>query len=148
MFYGSNLYRKDNPRWVISNATETPKVPDAAFRLPSPSGGWHPTASFACSLAAGVADCIRSACGIGIAWLVGLPRRAGTRLHAMNDAEARWSGWLVTERYGGLGRQYRDARFEALRHDPALRRDELRGDLASPDPAASPPPDCPCAGDL
>jgi hypothetical protein len=150
VFYGSNLYRKDNPRWVISNATETPKVPDAAFRLSAPlSGPWnHPTASLACGVATGVADRIRSACGIGIAWLVGLPRRAGTRLYAVNDAEARWSAWLVIERYDGLRRQYRDARFEALRHDPRLRSDELRGDLTSLDPAASPPPDCPCGGDL
>ncbi len=147
MFYGSNLYRKDNPRWVISNATETPKVPAAAFRLPSPgSCRWnHPTASIAYSVATGVADCIRGACGIGIAWLVGLPRRAGTRLYTMNDAEARWSGWLVIERYGGLGRQYRDARFDVLRHNPAIRRDELIVGLAGPDLA---PPDCPCAGDL
>jgi hypothetical protein len=41
----------------------------------------------------------------------------------MNDAEARWSSWLVAERYGGLGRQYRDARFDVLRHNPAIRRD-------------------------
>src|SRR5260370_19281942 len=39
--YGSNLYAKDNPRWVISNATETPKVPESAFWLLSPvSGPW------------------------------------------------------------------------------------------------------------
>ena len=148
MFYGSNLYRKDNPRWVISNATETPKVPDAAFRLLSPVGDpWdHPVTGLGGSLVAGIAD--RAAwitCGICVAWLIGLPRRAGARLHAMNDAEARWWHWQVTERCGGLVRQYRDARFDVLPHNPAIRRDELGADLAGTDSA---PPDCPCSGDL
>jgi hypothetical protein len=114
VFYGSNLYRKDNPSWASSNVTETPQVP---------------------------ADLIRSACVIGIAWLIGLPRRVGAKLHAVNDAESRWWRWLVTERHFGLARQYRDSRFEALRRDPTLRRDAL----TAPD-AAAPRPECPCNG--
>src|ERR1700761_2680819 len=98
VFYGSNLYRKDNPRWAISNVTESSRAPS---------------------------DLIRFAGGICVAWLIGLPRRAGAKLHAMNDEESRWWHWLVTERHGGLARQYRDARFETLLRDPALRRDEL-----------------------
>ena len=147
MFYGSNLYRKDNPRWVISNATETPKVPDSAFRLPSsvidPWG--HPVTGLGGGLVARVTRSACNACGIGVAWLIGLPRRAGARIHAANDAEARCWHWQVTERCGGLVRQYRDARFDVLRYDPAIRRDELSVDLVSPDSA---PPDCPCSGDL
>src|SRR6201996_327098 len=56
VFYGSNLYRKDNPRWVISNATETPQVPDAALRLLSPgSGSWdRPVAGLGGSVVARV----------------------------------------------------------------------------------------------
>jgi hypothetical protein len=147
VFYGSNLYRKDNPRCVTSNATETPKVPDAAFRLLLPvRGPWdHPVTGLGGSLAAGVTGWVGNACGICVAWLIGLPRRAGARLHAINDAEARWWHWHVTECYAGLARQYRDARWDGLRHDPAIRRDEPSADLASPDPA---PPDCPCSGDL
>ena len=57
----------------------------------------------------------RNACGNCMARLVGLPRRAGRRLHAGNDAEARWQHWQVTEYRGGLVRQYRDARFEIMR---------------------------------
>jgi hypothetical protein len=130
VLYGSNLYRKDNPRWGISNATETPKVPDAAFRLISPVGDpWdHPLTGLGGSLAADVTGWVRNACGICVSWLTGLPRRAGARLHAMNDAEARWWHWHVTERFCGLLRQYRDARFEALRHDPSLRRAEPRSE--------------------
>lgn len=105
VFHGSNPYRKDNPCWSISNVTETP------------------------------ADRLRTACGIWLSWLIGLPRRAGARLHALNDAEARWWHWHVTEARGGLVRQYRDARFAALRSDPTLRRDELGKDLTAPETA-------------
>lgn len=150
MFYGSNPYRKDNPHWIISNATETPKVPDAAFQLLPPVGDtWeHLVAGLSSGgtgLAAGIADRLRITCGTCVAWLIGLPRRAGARLHAENDAEARWWHWQVTERCGGLVRQYRDTRFDLLPHNPAIRRDELSVDLAGTDSA---PPDCPCPGGL
>jgi hypothetical protein len=120
VFYGSNLYRKDNPRWLISNATETPKVPDAASRvLPPAADPWdHLVAELGGGLAAGVSGWARSACGICVAWLIGLPRRAGARLHAASDAEARWWRWQVSERWGGLVHQYRDPRFASLRHRP------------------------------
>ena len=45
-FYGSNLHRKDNPSWVISNAVETPPLPVAAsysawlIGLPRRAGAW------------------------------------------------------------------------------------------------------------
>jgi hypothetical protein len=74
------------------------------------------------TIVAGVTGWALNACGIGAAWLIGLPRRAGARLHAMNDAEARWWHWQVAEHRAGLVRRYRDARFDALTHDPALRR--------------------------
>ena len=114
MFYGSKLYRKDNPSWAIGGLTRTPRGPCGRIRFTG---------------------------AICIAWLIGLVRRAGRRLHALNDTESRWWHWLVTERNGGLARQYRDARFEALRRDPALRRTEL----ATLDPAV-PGPGCPCGG--
>jgi hypothetical protein len=141
VFYGSNLYRKDNPRWAISNATETPKVLAVDPRLLATgvcvwdhSGGTRMPGTG--RLVTGVNDLIRSACAACAVWLIGLPRRAGARLHAMTDAEARWWHWEVTERCGGLARRYCDARFAALRHDPTLRRDELREDSADPDAAA------------
>ena len=77
------------------------------------------------------------ACALAAAWLIGLPRRAGRRLFAINDAEARWRGWQVTETLGGLGRQYRDARFDALAADPALRRDDLRPDRPARRPSTA-----------
>ena len=117
MFYGSNLSGKDNPRWVISNATETTKVPDTALRLLSPVSRDHPVTGLGGSVVARVGRSVGDAWGIGVSWLIGLPRRAGTRLNAIGDAEARWWRWEVTERLGGLVHQYRDARYEVLRPD-------------------------------
>jgi hypothetical protein len=50
-----------------------------------------------------------------VAWMTDLARRLGNRLFAMNDAEAGWRGWEVTVTAGGLGRRYRDQRFNAPR---------------------------------
>jgi hypothetical protein len=151
MFYRTNLFRKDNPGWPISNATETIKVPGPAFYMVATIGG-RVTGIPA------ITGRVRSGCGICVSWLLGVPRRAGRRWYQVNDAEAGWRGWQVTERYGGLGRQYRDARFDALRLDPSLRRDELGSDelgsdqaasgSATPGRAAPAQPECPCPGDL
>lgn len=137
MSYGSNPYRKDNPRWVIGNATGTTKVPEFGAPLLGPGLGRISAAG----------ERLRLACGIAGAWLMGLPRRAGRRMHAMNDTEARQWAWQVTERRGGLVHQYRDARFEALRHDPALRRDELRDEEFRAGGTQPPPAGCPSGGD-
>jgi hypothetical protein len=140
VFYGSNLFKKHNPDWLFSNAAETMKVPAAVTYLPAavgtPVGG-----------TAAVAGRVCSGCGLCVSWLMGLPRRAGRRWYKVNDAEAGWRGWQVIERCGGLARQYRDARFDVLRRDPSLRRDELSGDQWVPGPAVPVRPECPCAGD-
>jgi hypothetical protein len=143
VFYASNPYRKDNPCWGIGNATEAPKVPDTALQLAVIEYRWNHPATGVGGRAADAVDRVRGACGIGVAWLLGLLRRAGLRLHATDDAEARWWAWEVTERCGGLVRRYRDTRFAALPDNPGRRRGELR-DLRIPDSVA---PDCPCAGD-
>jgi hypothetical protein len=152
VFYGSNLYRKDKPRWLISHSTEAPSAGGTAFRLASPvrPTGWE-------AVVAGLGgtgghggtrerftERVRGGGGLVTSWLIGLPRRAGGRLHAMNDAEARWWRWHVAERCGGLVRQYRDARFAELREDPSIRRDGLGAELAGAEAA---PPDCSCGGE-
>jgi hypothetical protein len=108
---GTNLLGKDNPRWPIGNTAETIKVADAVLpvlRGPAPRtmAGIRP--------ASAVGDKLRTAGAIGIAWLIGLPRRLGNWLFVLNDAEAGWRGWQVTELKNGLARQYRDARFVTL----------------------------------
>lgn len=95
MVNGINMLRKDNPRWAVINASETRKVPGVG-RL---------------GVVTAVGEAIRSVAALVAAWLTGLPRRAGRRLFAMNDREARWRGWQIIETVGGLGRQYRDWRF-------------------------------------
>jgi hypothetical protein len=47
-------------------------------------------------------------------WLASVARRVGYRLFAMNDDEACWRGWRIIQLYGGLGRRYRDPRFDTL----------------------------------
>ncbi len=121
VFYGSNLYRKDNPRWPISNATDTPGVPAAGPGLLTAAACiWdHSCATRVTGgsgLAARVGNRVRFACAICTAWLLGVPRRAGARLYAMTDTEARWWYWQVIERCGGLVHQYRDSRFEVLEY--------------------------------
>jgi hypothetical protein len=44
----------------------------------------------------------------------GYVRRMGDRLFAVHDAWARQRGWQITVQTGGLGRSYRDPRFDLL----------------------------------
>ena len=56
--------------------------------------------------------------GVLACWLAAIPRRVGDRLFAMNDNEAYWRGWQITRVHGGLGRSYRDPRFDTLAECP------------------------------
>jgi hypothetical protein len=143
MSYRSNPFKKDNPRWANSNAAETTKVPSVVTTplLTSVITTWdHPGGDPAGDPVTGIGERTRALGGIAISWLMGLPRRAGARLHARGDREAVHWGWQVTETFGGLNRQYRDPRFDALRLDPSLRRAELTED--------PPQTDWPCGGGL
>ncbi|HJZ03547.1 MAG TPA: hypothetical protein VJ305_22745 [Streptosporangiaceae bacterium] len=55
---------------------------------------------------------------MGVDWLAYLLRRWGDRWFAANDTEAYWRGWQITKTHGGLGRRYRDIRFETDSVDP------------------------------
>ena len=107
---------KDNLRCPKGNTAETIRVPDL-YLATTTWGRFDRPAS--------VADMVGDASTLAAAWLIGLPRRAGRRLFAMNDAEAGWRSWQVTEALGGLGRRYRDARWDAIAADPTLRRGDL-----------------------
>jgi len=97
MINSTNVLGKHNPPWPIGDGAETIKVPDLRVTGASSAG-----------------DAIRRAVAIAGAWLAGLPRRFGRRLFYMNDLEARWRNWEVIETSGGLGRQYRDRRFDLI----------------------------------
>jgi hypothetical protein len=107
---------KDNIRWPKGNTAETNSVPDLCVAVTTLEAYDRP---------ASIAGTLCNASTLAAAWLVGLPRRVGRRLFAINDAEAGWRHWLVTEALGGLGRKYRDARWDALAADPTLRRGDL-----------------------
>jgi hypothetical protein len=115
---GTNMLGKDNPRWGISNAIETIRVPGAHLCAPLGSIG--------------------TGYGVIVAWLIGVPRRAGRRLFEMKDQEARWHRWQATETLGGLGRRYRDPRFDALKVDESLRRHEVPDSAIRPDDTGCP----------
>jgi hypothetical protein len=57
----------------------------------------------------------RSTTGSLAGWLASLPHRIGARLFAMNDTEAGWRGWEITEVRRGLFRSYHDPRFDLRR---------------------------------
>lgn len=60
-------------------------------------------------------------------WLARLVQAAGDRLFAANDREAGWHGWEVTRYQGGLGRGYRDPRFDTLMACPVCEGSGVAG---------------------
>ena len=59
-------------------------------------------------------DGLALAVGVVLDWLVYFLRRWSDRWFALNDTEAYWRGWQITKTQGGLGRRYRDVRFDTL----------------------------------
>jgi hypothetical protein len=126
---GTPLVRKDNPRTLTGNATET------KIRQQNPSR------------ATGIAvatNITRVSCIAALAcWLKDVlkdsSRRAGERLFMSADEEAHWRGWQIAQLWGGLSRIYRDPRFDTLH----ARSDQADGDSPAPLGQLSPqvPPD-------
>jgi hypothetical protein len=52
--------------------------------------------------------------GRASSWLARLMQAAGDRLFTAADEEALRHGWQITRTRGGLGRRYRDPRFDSL----------------------------------
>jgi hypothetical protein len=63
-------------------------------------------------------DGLALAAGVALDWLGYFLRRWSDRWFAMNDTEAYWRGWQITKTQGGLGRRYRDTRFDTLASCP------------------------------
>ena len=110
MSHATPFAGEGNPTWPFSNTPETmtpwrnPLLQPAA---PQPDRGAGLAAR---PLAAAYAIISETS-----AWLADIPRRIGARLFLETDEEAYWHGWQVTQLHGGLGRGYRDPRFEARR---------------------------------
>ena len=131
MINGTSVLGKGNPRWPISNVAETRKVPAVGALMPRSLAA--PGAAIQEQSAFGITAALRSATTFVVASLTNLPRRLGNRLFTMNDAEAGWRGWEVTVTAGGLGRAYRDHRFNTVREqfDPHGGRVEPGADKES-----------------
>jgi hypothetical protein len=63
-----------------------------------------------------------------IRWLARLIEAAGDGLFAAPDRVAAQHGWRVTKIHGGLGRCYRDPRFDTLRACPRCHGSGESGD--------------------
>ena len=63
-----------------------------------------------------------------VRWLRKRAETAGQRLFARDDLMAAERGWQIITRCGGLGRQYRDPRFDTLRECPLCAGSGAAGD--------------------
>jgi hypothetical protein len=67
--------------------------------------------------------------GVLLSWLASIPRRFGDRLFATDDTEAYQWGWQITRVHGGLGRRYRDPRFDTLAECPKCQGAGINADV-------------------
>jgi hypothetical protein len=104
----SNSTSKNNPsRWLAAPPGPTPssglsESGDAVRKLSPDSTG------------TGALRTLTTAGQILLSWLAALPGRLVDWLFAMNDTEAYWRDWQIIKTRGGLGRRYRDPRFNLL----------------------------------
>lgn len=106
----TNFTSKNNPSYVLAEAV--PPTPPA--RPAAPAAVARPRRAAAPPLRVRLGGNLVIAAGVLLSWLGAVPRHLGDRLFAMNDAEAYWRGWQITKVQGGLGRRYRDSRFEGV----------------------------------
>jgi hypothetical protein len=99
----SNLVGKDNPR-VMTESDRGLLIPVGAV-----TWGWP------------AAVLVRAPAAMMARRLTELLIRIGDWVFAMNDQEAAWRGWRAERRQAGLGRRYRDPRFDTLSRCPECR---------------------------
>ena len=118
----SNTTSENKPPWLLgelSEPTRTSLSGAPAGAVPGGSTVRHLDPSPPRLVAA--ARAVPLAGRVLLSWLAAIPRRLGDRLFAMNDAEAYWRSWQITRTHGGLGRRYRDPRFDTLAECPKCR---------------------------
>ena len=122
----SNSTSKNNPPWRLGQHRAEPATPtEAAEAASRRRTGRRPGRRLGGPPWPSPAGC----CSAG--WRA-IPRRLGDRLFAMNDTEAYWRGWQITRTHGGLGRRYRDPRFDTLAECPKCQGAGVTADLPCP----------------
>jgi hypothetical protein len=122
----SNYAGKDNTLWLLAQPARTAAATGAPAR--TAAGGRTPGGR--CGRVGRVLAAIGA---VLLSWLAAIPRRLGDRLFTMNDTEACWQSWQITKTHGGLGRRYRDLRFDTLAECP-----KCRGSGGTADPSCPP----------
>jgi hypothetical protein len=121
MINATNMLGKYNPAWPLASSLEAVKVQvtGGSPGLTGPGRRPRPPARPApARLTAGSG--LRSAGASLAGWVADLPHRIGAWFFAMNDTEAGWRRWEITELRWGLARSYHDPRFDWLRTLHAL----------------------------
>ena len=129
----NNATRENKPSWWLGELSgPTRTSPSGALAGAVPAAALSDTWT---RLRRRLAAAVRAVPLVGrvlLSWLAALPRRLGDRLFAMNDAEAYWRDWQMTRTHGGLGRRYRDPRFDTLAECPKCRGAGATGDQPCP----------------
>jgi hypothetical protein len=138
----TNFTCQDKPPWPLVGPTEGPPGEPTRGPARGPTAGpaWGPPSrpgGPARRVGGRVADVAGFAAAVLLSWLAYIPRRLGDRLFSWNDTEAYWRGWQITKVGGGLGRRYRDPRFDTLTGCPQC----LGGGISTKDT-----PCLPCLG--
>ena len=112
----TNFTCQDNPPWPPAGPGGTPVEPArrTAGRIGSTAGRIGSTAGRMGSVGGRIGSAVGLAAAVLLSWLAYIPRRLGDHIFTWNDSEAYWHGWQITKVHGGLGRRYRDPRFDAL----------------------------------
>jgi hypothetical protein len=128
----SNTTRENKPPWPrgeLSGPTQTSL--SGAAEAAASSDTW----TFRARAWRALANAVRAvavAARILLSWPTAIPRRLGDRLFTMNDNEAYWRSWQITKTHGGLGRRYRDPRFDTLAECTKCRGAGATGDQPCP----------------
>ena len=125
----NNSTSENKPLWLLGEfsgpaQTSRPTAPARPPRATARADTWT-------LLVRGLVTAVRTGARALLSWLAALPRRPGDRLFAMNDAEAYWSSWQIIRTYG-LGRRYREPRFDTLAECPKCHGAGLTADQPCP----------------
>jgi hypothetical protein len=132
----NNSTSENKPLWLLGEFSgpaqaSRPRAPAGPPRAAARADTWTRLVR---GLAAAVAAvrAVPLAGRVLLGWLAALPRRLGDRLFVMNDAEAYWRSWQTIRTHGGLGRRYREPRFDALAGCPKCQEAGLTADQPCP----------------